>query len=87
MILTMRTLTLEDPAFAGTYEVEQLASGDLLLRRSPTSFDAIQSRRGGRRLTPDEFERDFGDLPPRRGGIAVATSGPRFAASFDERPW
>jgi len=39
-----------------------LASGDLLLRRSPTSFDAIQSRRGGRRLTTEEFERDFGDL-------------------------
>ena len=63
MILTMKTIMLDDPEFAGAYEVEQLDSGDLLLRRSLTSYDEILARQGGRRLTPEEFERHFGHLP------------------------
>jgi hypothetical protein len=63
MIERVKRITLDDPDFAGIYEVEPLEGGDLLLRRQLTNADEILARRGGRRLTPEEFERHFGDLP------------------------
>ena len=63
MIRSVKRITLEDPEFAGTYEVEPLEGGDLLLRRELTSAKDILERQGGRRLTPEEFEQHFGHLP------------------------
>lgn len=63
MIVEVKTVRLEDPDLAGTYDVEQLEGGDLLLRRQVTTFDEILEGQGGRRLTTEEFEEHFGDLP------------------------
>lgn len=59
----MKTVKLEDPDLAGTYDVEELEGGDLLLRRQLTTLDEILERQGGRRMTEEEFEEHFGDLP------------------------
>lgn len=56
-------VTLTEPELEGTYEVERLDGGDLLLRRDLTSLDEILSRHGGRRATPEEFQGHFSHLP------------------------
>jgi len=60
----VRTITLDDPEFAGTYAVERRADGGLVLEPvTGPSEAALIERAGGRRLTPEEFAEEFGDLP------------------------
>ena len=63
----VRTITLDDPEFAGTYAVESLPDGRLLLEPEPRpSEQAILERSGARSLTPEEFAAEFGE-PPAHG--------------------
>ena len=63
MILRMRTVTLREPDLEGTYTVERQQDGRLLLEPVVgPSADELIARSGGRRLTSEEFEREFGDL-------------------------
>lgn len=59
----MKTIRLDDPELAGTYEVEQLDGGDLLLHRTVTSAAEILGGQRARALSPDEFQAHFGQLP------------------------
>ncbi len=60
----MRTITLDDPEFAGTYAVERRPDGGLLLEPVTGPSEAtLVERAGGRALTPEEFAEEFGDLP------------------------
>ena len=52
----------------GSFVVEEaLADGRLLLApewpSKETSVDAILERAGGKRMSPEEFDKHFGDLP------------------------
>lgn len=52
----------------GAYVIEEaLADGRLVVApewpSKETSADAILERAGGRRMTPEEFDEHFGDLP------------------------
>ena len=63
----VRTITLDDPEFAGTYAVESLPDGRLLLEPEPRpSEQTILERSGARSLTPEEFAAEFGE-PPAHG--------------------
>lgn len=62
----VRTITINDPDFAGTYTVVEVRSDELLVLKpiddEPSETSLIASA-GGRPLTPEEFEAEFGDLP------------------------
>lgn len=58
----VRTITLDDPEFAGTYAVESLPDGRLLLEPEPRpSEQTLLERSGARSLTPEEFAAEFGE--------------------------
>lgn len=48
---------------AGDYVVEEQGPGGRVLLRPDLSVSAMLARHGERRLTPEEFERHFGQLP------------------------
>jgi hypothetical protein len=60
----MKTVTLTEPEFEGSYEVEELESGDLLLRRRLTTLAEIEQRHGLQPATVEEFEAEHGRTLP-----------------------
>jgi hypothetical protein len=59
-----KTVTLTEPELAGEWDVEPLEDGRLLLTRHVgPSVDELAERAGGERLSPEEFQRRWGDLP------------------------
>jgi hypothetical protein len=63
MIACVQIITLNEPELKGTYAVERQADGRIVLDPVGPSEDELIARSGGRRLTADELEREFGDLP------------------------
>ena len=57
-----KLIRVDHPEYGGVYEVNP--GGTLLLEPSvrPSAHD-ILAEAGGRRLTPEEFEAEFGHLP------------------------
>ena len=64
MIGSMRTVTLEDPDFAGTYTVERQEDGRLLLEPVVTEMREIRERLGSEPASVEEFEGQYGRLLP-----------------------
>lgn len=63
-------VTLTEPEIAGSYPVESLEDGTLLLvpERGDPTLAALRERDGARAATDEEFRRTLGDLPSDREG-------------------
>ena len=61
-------VTLTEPGIAGSYDVVENDNGRLVLERNlePSSAE-LHERHGTRRLTGEEFERAFADVPREPG--------------------
>lgn len=64
MIGCMKTVTLEDPDFAGTYTVERRDDGALVLEPVVTDMRQIRDRLGSEPASVEEFEAQYGRLLP-----------------------
>ena len=64
MIAGMKTVTLRDPDFAGTYTVERRDDGALVLEPVVTEIGEIRDRLGSEPATIEEFEAQYGRLLP-----------------------
>lgn len=62
MIVCVKTVTLEDPEFAGTYVVEREAGGRLVLEPVLTSAEEIDRRHGLQPASVEELEAEHGAL-------------------------
>jgi len=63
MIECVKTVTIDDPDFAGTYTVEPQGDGTLVLEPVMISAEEIMASQGLRELTEKERERHFGEVP------------------------
>ena len=64
MIGCVKTVTLEDPDFAGTYTVERRGDGALVLEPVMTEMHEIRDRLGSEPASVEEFEAQYGRLLP-----------------------
>lgn len=62
-IAFMQIVTLHEPELSGTYAVERQPDGRIVLDPIGPSEVDLASRAGGRSLTNEELEEQFGDLP------------------------
>lgn len=62
MIGWVKTVTLEDPDFAGTYTVERRGDGALVLEPVITEMHEIRDRLGSEPASVEEFEAQYGRL-------------------------
>ncbi len=73
-------VTLNEPGLAGDYIVAERKPDGTLLLAPDTSIEAIRKRAGTRQMSPEEFERHFGDLSSRRRGVAHGRQAPVLGA-------
>jgi len=64
MIGCVKTVTLEDPDFAGTYTVERRDDGALVLEPIVTEMREIRDRLGSEPAGVEELEARYGRLMP-----------------------